>query len=123
MWYRSNQRILTRRISNDYKTLKEMFNIISHQGNMNQNDSESILPIRVAKIKNTDDSLCWKGCGVRETSIAGGSTNLYNYSENQYGGFSENWESIYLKTHQYYYRAYRQRIYTHTKRTFVQPCS
>ena len=75
-----------------------MFNILSHQGNMNQNDSESILPIRMAKIKNTDDSSCWKGCGVRETSIAGGSTNLYNYSGNQYGGFSENWESTYCNT-------------------------
>ena len=24
-----------------------------------------LTPIRMAKIKNTDDSLCWRGCGVR----------------------------------------------------------
>ena len=36
MWYRDNQRILNRRISNGQKTLKEIFNILSHQGNANQ---------------------------------------------------------------------------------------
>ena len=30
-------------------------------------------------------------------SITGGSTNLYNYSGNQYGGFSESLEQFYLK--------------------------
>ena len=31
---------LNNRISNDQKTLKEMFTILNHQGNLNQNDSE-----------------------------------------------------------------------------------
>ena len=31
-------------------------------------------------------------------SISGGYANLYSYFGNQYGGFSENWELIYLKT-------------------------
>ena len=26
-------------------------------------------PIRMAKVKNTSDSLCWSGCGVRGTSL------------------------------------------------------
>ena len=40
MGYISKQRILNRRISNDQKTLKEMLNILSQQGNANQNNSE-----------------------------------------------------------------------------------
>lgn len=30
-------------------------------------------------------------------SIADGSTNFYNLSQNQYGSFSDIWKSIYLK--------------------------
>ena len=40
MWYRTKQRILNRGILNGQKVLKEMFNIITHQGNANQNDPE-----------------------------------------------------------------------------------
>jgi hypothetical protein len=35
-----------------------MFNILSHQGKANQNNSE-IPPIKMAKIKNSSDSRCW----------------------------------------------------------------
>ena len=28
-----------------------------------------LTPVRIAKIKNTNDSLCWRGCGVRRTLI------------------------------------------------------
>ena len=28
-----------------------------------------LTPLRIAKIKNTNDSLCWRGCGVRGTLI------------------------------------------------------
>ena len=47
--------------------------------------------------------------------IAGGNTNLYNHFENQYCGFSENWESIYLKTQHYHYWAH-----TYPIRAFIQ---
>jgi hypothetical protein len=40
MWYSSKQRILDRGISNGQEALKEMFNLLSCQGNSNQNNSE-----------------------------------------------------------------------------------
>jgi hypothetical protein len=40
MGYRAKQRILNRGISNAQQVSKEMFNILSHQGNTNQNDSK-----------------------------------------------------------------------------------
>ena len=49
----------------------KLFNILNHQGNENQNDSEipCLIPVRMAKIKNTNDSLYWKGCGVIGTFL------------------------------------------------------
>ena len=38
MGYIAKQRLLSRRISSDPEALKEMLNILSHQGNANQND-------------------------------------------------------------------------------------
>ena len=63
--------------------------------------------------------------------IAGGSANLYSQFGNQYGVFSENWESIYLKNwgsiylkiQQYHSWAYIQRMQNRTTKTFVQLCS
>jgi hypothetical protein len=40
MWYKSKPRILDRGISKGWEVLKEMFSILSHQGNANQNDPE-----------------------------------------------------------------------------------
>ena len=40
MGYRAKQRILNRGISNGQEALKEMFNILSHQGNANPNNPE-----------------------------------------------------------------------------------
>ena len=40
MGYRAKQRFLNRSISNGGEALKEMFNILSHQGNANKNDPE-----------------------------------------------------------------------------------
>ena len=66
MGYRLKQRILNRRISNGKRTFKELLNILIHLGNANQNNSEiPSYTVRMAKIKSTDDSLCWRGCRVR----------------------------------------------------------
>jgi hypothetical protein len=52
-----------------------------------------LTPLRMAKIENSGDSTCQRGCGKEEhSSIAGGIANLYNYSGNQPGGFLENWK-------------------------------
>jgi hypothetical protein len=40
MGFRSKQRILNRGISNDLEAVEEMFNILSHQKNTNQNNPE-----------------------------------------------------------------------------------
>ena len=45
MGYKAKQRILDRGFLNDQETPKEMFNILSHQGTANQNDSE--IPLRL----------------------------------------------------------------------------
>jgi hypothetical protein len=48
--------------------------------------------VRMAKIKNSGDSRCWRGCVEREhSSIAGGIASWYSHSGNQFGGSSENW--------------------------------
>ena len=54
------------------------------------------------------------------SSIASVSANLYSLFRNQYGGFSENWESIYLKIQQYYSWAYMQRMLNYTTRALAQ---
>ena len=54
------------------------------------------------------------------SSIGGGNVNLYNDCINQYGRFSERWESIYLKTQLYCYWAYTQRtLHPTTKDTYL----
>jgi hypothetical protein len=40
MGYRTKQGILNRVITNGQEALKEVFNILSHRGNENQNDPE-----------------------------------------------------------------------------------
>jgi hypothetical protein len=53
--YRAKQRILKRGISNGREAFKEMFNIVSHQGNANQVTlGFYLLLIRVAKIKKKE---------------------------------------------------------------------
>ena len=59
-----------RRISNGRKTFLKLLNILSHQENANQKDSEiPYYTYQNAKIKNTDGSLCCRGCGVRGTLL------------------------------------------------------
>jgi hypothetical protein len=47
-----------------------MFNILNHQGNANQTTLRfHLTPVRMAKIKNSGDSRCWRGCGERGTPL------------------------------------------------------
>jgi hypothetical protein len=49
-----------------------------------------LTPVRMAKIKNSDDA----GKDVekkKHSSIADGTASWYNHSGNQFGGSSENW--------------------------------
>jgi len=56
-------------------------------------------PVRMARIKATQDSSCWRGCGVEvHPSMAGGRTRFNSHFGNKYGGFSENWKWTYLRT-------------------------
>jgi hypothetical protein len=42
-----------------------------------------LIPIRMIKIKNSNDSTCWEGSGERRhSSIAGGIADWYNISGN-----------------------------------------
>ena len=49
-----------------------------------------LTPVRMAKIKNSGDSRCWRACGERGTLLHCW-WDLYNHSGNQSGGSSENW--------------------------------
>jgi hypothetical protein len=53
-----------------------------------------LTPVRMAKIKNSGDSRCCRGCGKKEehSSIAGRISNWYNHSGNQSGGCSVIWK-------------------------------
>jgi hypothetical protein len=70
-----------------------MFNILSHQGNANQNNSDSTShqsECLRSKIQVTADA----GEDVEKeehSSIAGGIASWYNHFGNQFGGSSENW--------------------------------
>jgi hypothetical protein len=66
-----------------------MFNMLSHQGSANQNN---LIPVRMAKIKNSGDSRYGKNVEKEEHSfMAGEIVNWYNHSGNQSVGSSENW--------------------------------
>ena len=71
MGYRPKLRTPNRGISNGWKTSKEFLNIFSYQRYGNQNNKTTLryhlIPVRMAKIKNIDDNLCWRRCGVNLT--------------------------------------------------------
>jgi hypothetical protein len=50
-----------------------------------------LTPVRMAKIKSSGDSRCWRGVEKGEhSSIAGGIASWYNYSGNHSDGSSAN---------------------------------
>jgi hypothetical protein len=70
MGYRHKEKILNWWNSNGLKAPKEMLNILSHQGNANQNNHEfPLIPVRMPKIKNSGDSKCWWGYEERGTLL------------------------------------------------------
>jgi hypothetical protein len=70
MGYRAKQRILNEGISNGQEAHKEMFNILSHQGNANKMALRfHLTAVRMAKIKNSGDIRCWQGCGETGTLL------------------------------------------------------
>ena len=76
----------------DKKHLKEMFNILSHQGNLNQNNSEispytcqNGLRLKIQVIANA-------GKNVEQGEHSFIIANLHSHFRTKYGGISENWE-------------------------------
>jgi hypothetical protein len=71
-----------------------MFNILSHQGNANQNDSDSTLHSS-EWLRSKTQRTVHTGEDVEQgeqCSIAGESANLYKFGiGNQFVGFSEDW--------------------------------
>jgi len=61
MGYRAKQRIHNTGLLNVGEALKEMFKVLSHQGNKqtNKQTKTKTLKFRMAKIKNSGDSTCW----------------------------------------------------------------
>ena len=52
-----------------------------------------LIPVRMAKIKTSGDSTCWRGCGERGTLLHfWWNCKLVNHSGNKSGGSLENWK-------------------------------
>ena len=99
MGHRTKQNSHQRETSNGQETVKEMFNILSHQ--VKTTLRFHLIPIGMAKIKKKKSRKAHACEDVEQgenSSIAGESINLYNHYGNQFGCFSENWEQFYLKT-------------------------
>ncbi|ERE70350.1 zinc finger protein [Cricetulus griseus] len=77
--------------------------------------------IQKALLRNGDSCGKWRWTRSMNVSLgvtAGGSANLYSHFADQYGSFSENWKSTYLKTQQYHFWAY-QEMHIHTTRALA----
>ena len=49
---------------------EKMLNIIHHQRNTNQNHTEvHLMPVRMAKMNNSGNNRCWRGCRERRTLL------------------------------------------------------
>ena len=83
MEYIPKQRTINRGIENDWRKLKEMLNILSHQREKCKSTLRfHLTPVRIAKIKNIDDNLLmlerlW-GKKKKHFCIAGGNASWYN---------------------------------------------
>ena len=76
MVYRSKQRILNRRISNGQRHLNCSTSLVSIEMQIKTTLRYNPTQVRMAKIKNTDHSLCWKEWEVRGILLhCGGNAN------------------------------------------------
>jgi hypothetical protein len=95
MGYRTKQRILNWGISNGQEAPKEMFSILSHQRNANQNGPNILSTshqsewLRLKTQVTTD--ICEDVEKEVHSSITGGIARWYKLSGNHFGGSSENW--------------------------------
>jgi len=103
-----------------------MSNILSHQGNANQNNPEISTSHQSEWLRSKTPATADAGKDVEKeehSSIAGGTANWYNHSGNQSGGSSENWTLHYLRSHLYLSWAYTQKMLQHITKTHAPLCS
>ena len=80
-----------------------MFNILSYQGNANQNRDTTLLLPEWLKLETPMTTYAGEDVEKGEHSFtAGGSANSYSHSGDQYGGFSGKWELTYHRTQQFH---------------------
>jgi hypothetical protein len=99
-----------------------MFNILSYQGHVHQNNPEILPHTQSQWLRSKTQVTADTGKDVEKkehSSIAGGIASWYNHSGNQFGGSAENWTQYYLRTQQYYSWAYTQKIPQHEIRTYA----
>ena len=69
MGRRHESTLFKRRHPDGQQTHEKMLNITHHQGNINQKHIEITPHTRVAKINNSGNNRCWRGCGETGTLL------------------------------------------------------
>jgi hypothetical protein len=86
-----------------------MFDVLSHQRNTNQNDSEIFALHSSTWLRSKTQVTAHPGKDVEpgeHSSIVGGHANWYKHAGNKFDSFSEKWALFYLKTQLYLSWAY-----------------
>ena len=109
--YSSKQRLLNRGILNGEKHLKLLWDSTLHLSGC----LRAVREVTVHAGKDAEQAA--------HPAPAGASANLYSRCANQYGSFSGNWKSIYLKIQLYHSWAYTQKTFYPTTSALVQLCS